>query len=63
MKNNLFTRFLEIVWLFVGLIAAYAATNSFMHQDNKNGYLMALFSLISFAMFFLRRHIRLHRKK
>lgn len=62
MNNNFFTQLLEIIWFVVGLVAAFASVNSFMHQDSQNGLIMGLCSLMGFLMFYARRKLRLRRK-
>lgn len=62
MNKNFFTLLLEIIWIIVGLVAAYASVNSFLHHDTNNGLIMALFALIGFLMFIARRNLRLRRK-
>jgi hypothetical protein len=60
-QSNIFGRMLEIIWLVVGIAGAIGSFNSFMHMDKRNGYMMALISLIGLLMFMVRRSIRLRK--
>ena len=61
MKNNI-SGFFEIVWFVLGGLMLFMAVDLLLESGLGDSWYYFLFSLLAFAMYFLRRRSRITRR-
>jgi len=62
MKNKL-SKIVEIIWLITSLLCLFTAVHQTIYEGIAKSYLFFIFSLIAFAMYFLRKQLRESNRK
>ncbi|NOY38122.1 MAG: hypothetical protein GXO83_11190 [Chlorobi bacterium] len=62
-KRNSRTQVMEVIWLLIALISLISAIHALAHHVARKGVIFFILMILSLAMFYLRRHLRIHDNK
>jgi len=54
---------MEVIWLLIALISLISAIHALAHHVARKGVIFFILMILSLAMFYLRRHLRIHDNK
>ncbi|PLX22803.1 MAG: hypothetical protein C0597_01805 [Marinilabiliales bacterium] len=61
MKDKV-SRIFEVLWIIVAILCLSAAIHQTIYEGISKSYVLFIFSLIAFAMYFVRKQIRKSKK-
>jgi len=61
MKDKV-SRIFEVLWIIVAILCLSAAIHQTIYEGISKSYVFFIFSLIAFAMYFVRKQIRKSKK-